>query len=116
MATYSYHFLSGGSADGRGIEVAATATPGTLIHTSHATATDEIYLDAVVTGGTDRTLVIEFGGVTDADDLITVDLKAGEGLVRVVAGLPLTGGIIVRAFCAAAADEINIFGKVHRIT
>jgi hypothetical protein len=67
MATYSKTTLSG-STNGRQIKVVATASAGTLIHTAHATALDEIWLYAVNDTATDRLLTIQWGGTTATDD------------------------------------------------
>ncbi len=115
MATYSKQFLSG-STNGRGVKVAATATAGTLIHTAHATDKDEIWLSAINDSASAVLLTIEFGGVTDPDDLITHSIPAqGEGLTVVVPGKVLSGGLAMRAF-AASANVITLFGFVNRIT
>ncbi len=113
MAVFTKVLLSG-STDGRPIDVVATATPGTLIHTADATDTDEIWIYAVNTSGADRDLTIEFGGVTAAD-LITVKVESDAGLVLIVPGLPLTNSLVVRAFGSIASD-MNIVGFVNRIT
>ena len=109
--------IASGGADGRPIEVAAAATPGTIIHTCTAVADqlDEITLYAVGTTATPRLLTIELGGVTDADDLIPVTIPAQDGLHLVLPPHRMGGGVIVRAF-AAIADEINIVADVTRIT
>jgi hypothetical protein len=104
-----------GSTDGRNIKVAATATPGTAIHTAHATAQDEIFLWACNTDTTDRKLTIEFGGVTAPDDLFEVTVPAEDGLMLVVPGLRLTNSVLVKAF-AATANVIVVTGHVNRIT
>lgn len=114
MATYSKELLSGGS-NGRNIKVAATATPGTLIHTAHATAKDEIWLWAVNSDSVDRKLTIEFGGVTAPDDLVEFTVPAEDGLYLLIPGHLLTNSLVVRAF-AAAANVISINGYVNRIT
>jgi hypothetical protein len=114
MATYSKNILSG-STDGRQIKVVATASSGTLIHTAHATALDEIWLYAVNDTATDRLLTIQWGGTTATDDDIEFTVKAQNGLYLIVPGLLLTGGTVVRAFCAAAANAIQISGYVNRI-
>jgi hypothetical protein len=114
MATFSYHRLSG-STDGLPIKVAQTATAGTLIHTSDASATDKVTLYAMNTDTTDRKLTIEFGGVTAPDHLIEMTIPAEAGLIVVVPGLPLTNSKVVRAF-AATANVILISGEVIRIT
>ena len=119
MATFSKQTLSG-STDGRPIKVAATATPGTTIHTGSATATtfDELWLYAMNTDTTDRKLTIEFGGVSSPDDLIEFTVKAENGLYLVVPGLVIKGNatpLVVRAF-AATTNVITILGYVNRIT
>lgn len=114
MATFSKQFLSG-STNGRPVKVAATSTPGTTIHTAHATATDEIWIWAQNTDTTDRKLTIEFGGTTAPDDLIEVTIPAEAGLVAVVPGLVLTNSLVVKAF-AATADVVTCLGYVNRIT
>ena len=119
MATFSKMALSGGS-DGLGITVVATATAGTLIHTASTTATtiDEVWLYAVNTSATARTLTIEFGGVNATKDLIQQSIAVTpSGLVLVCAGLIIQGNAtakIVRAF-ASAASVVEIFGFVNRI-
>lgn len=114
MATYAKQFLSG-STNGRGIKVVATTTPGTTVHTAHATSTDEIWIWANNSDSSDRLLTIEFGGTTSPDDVIqqTIPLKSGMNLV--VAGLVLTNSLVVKAF-AAAANVITVNGYVNRIT
>lgn len=69
MATFSRLLLSG-STNGREIPVAATATPGTAIHTavSGTTSFDEVYLWASNVTGAAATLTVEWGGVTDPGD------------------------------------------------
>jgi len=113
MATFSKVKFSE-STNGRMIKVAATATAGTLIHTSHATALDEIWLYAVNSDTTDRKLTIEFGGTSAPDDLIEFTVKAENGLYLIVPGLILTGGVDIRAF-SATANVISIGGYVNRI-
>jgi len=114
MAVYSKELLSG-STDGQMIKVAATSTPGTTIHTAHATAKDEIHIWAVNSDTVARKLTIEFGGATPPDDTIELTIQPEAGLLLVVPGLPLTNSKVVKAF-AASADKILIGGYVNRIT
>jgi hypothetical protein len=120
MATFSKIQLSG-STDGRLIKVAATATPGTTIHTGSSTATtfDEIWLYAVNSDTSPQKLTIEFGGVSSPDDLIEQTITAESGLVLLVPGLVIKGNastaLVVKAFCATA-DVVMIGGYVNRIT
>lgn len=120
MATFSKQILSG-STNGTGITVVATATLGTTIHATGISATtlDEIWLYAVNTTATARTLTIEFGGVVTTKDLIQQSIAVTpSGLVLVCAGLILRGtgttATTVTAF-ASAASAIEIFGFVNRI-
>ena len=114
MAVLSLLNLSG-STNGRNVKVVATATPGTLIHTAHATALDQMFLEANNTDTVDRKLTIEFGGVTDPDDLIELTIPAEAGPIPIVSGRPLTGSVVVRAFCATA-NVVMIGGRVERYT
>ena len=113
MTTYTKTLLSG-STNGRQIKVAATATPGTTIHTAHATAYDEVWLWAVNSDTTARKLTIEYGGTTAPDDLIEVTVPAEGGLMLVVPGWVLTNSLVVKAFCASA-NVVTIGGFVNRI-
>lgn len=103
-----------GSTNGRPIKVAASATPGTTIHTADATAKDEIWLWATNTDAVDRSLTIEFGGTTSPDDHIRTIVPAGE-TVLVVPGIPLTASLVAKAF-AAAANVVTVAGYVNRIS
>jgi hypothetical protein len=120
MATYNKITLSG-STDGRPIKVAATATPGTTIHTGSSVATtyDEIWLYCQNTDTTARKLTIEFGGTSAPDDLLELTVAAESGLVLVVPGLVIKGNssaaLVVKAF-AATADVLTITGFVNRIS
>jgi hypothetical protein len=119
MATFEKLILSG-SVDGRAIKVAATATPGTTIHTGSATATtlDEVWLYAQNTDTTARKLTIEWGGTTAPDDLIELTIPAESGLTLVAPGLLIKGNsstaLVVKAF-AASANVITIHGFVNQI-
>ena len=112
-ATYKL-FLSG-STNGRQIKVAATGTPGTVIHTTSTTKShkDEVWLYAHNTNATAVTLTIEWGGVTSPDDLMITILPGSSGIVAVVPGLLLNSGLVIRAF-ASVANKVNIVGYVAR--
>lgn len=108
-----------GSTDGRGIKVAATATPGTAIHTAVAGTTagtfDEIWLYAYNSDSADRTLTIEFGGVTVPDDNIKMTIPFQQGAYLVIPGWILQNGTAVKAF-ASVANVIVVNGYVNTIT
>ena len=119
MATFSKEILSG-STDGRAIKVAATATPGTTIHTGSDTATtyDEIWLYAMNTDSSSRKLTVEWGSTSSPDDLLEVTVSPESGLILIVPGLVLKGNatpLVVKAF-AASANVVTVYGYVNRIT
>lgn len=114
MPTITKQFLSG-STNGRSVKVAATATPGTTIHTAHATDKDEVWLWAMNSDTTDRKLTIEFGGTSAPDDLVEITIPAEDGPVLVIPGWVLSNSLVVAAF-AASANVVTINGYVNRIT
>jgi hypothetical protein len=117
MTTYSRVLLSG-STNGKPIKVAATATPGTTIHTAIAgtAAFDEVYLWVTNTDTNPITLTIEWGGTTDPDQLIckTVTIPASSGPTILIPGLNLQNGLVIGAF-ASVANKLLISGYVNRI-
>ena len=116
MATYTKKLLSG-STQGKAIKVAATATPGTLIHTAVAgtDALDEIWLYAVNSSVLAVKLTIEWGEATAPDGNIELSIPAESGLVLIIPGLLLQNELIVKAF-AATTNVILIHGYVNGIT
>ena len=104
------------SSTGRPIAVAATSTPGTLIHTAAATSaakSDLVSLTVTNTAGGDRTLTLEWGGATTADQMVFT-LGASETAVQIVSGMMLGNALEGRAF-ASGANELNIVGSVTRL-
>ena len=108
-----------GSSNGLAVKVAATASPGTTIHTATATATagtyDEITLWAYNSSGSSVLLTLQWGGTTSPDNDIKVTLQSQAGLVPLVVGLRLNNGLIVRAY-AASANVVTIYGEVNQVT
>ena len=118
MATAVKRKLSG-STDGKAIKIAATATPGTAIHTAVAGTTagtfDEIWLWAFNSHTADVVLTVEFGGADAPDQNIVVIIPSKAGLVPVVPGLILQNEATVKAF-AATTNVVTITGFVNSIT
>ena len=118
MATYTKHKL-GNSTNGRGILVAATSSPGTLIHTTTTVATtiDEVWLYAQNSDTTARKLTVEWGG-TGSGDILEVTIQPESGLVLVSAGLILlySGSTTTINAFAATTNVICIYGYLNRIT
>ena len=115
MATFSKSALSG-STNGRPIKVVATATAGTLIHTavSGTTNFDEVWIYATNDNASAVDLTIEWGGVTDPDDLIQMSIPSKSGLYLIAPGLVLQNSLVIRAF-AGTANVITITGFVNNI-
>ena len=115
MATFSKQLLSGGT-NGKNIKVAATATPGTTIHTavSGTSSFDEVHLWATNTDSSAIKLTIEFGGTTSPDDLIEITIPPESGPVPIIPGWLLQNSLVVKAF-AASGNLVLINGYVNRI-
>jgi hypothetical protein len=122
MATYSKVLLSG-SPQGRPIPIGQVLSPGTILHTTEASASviDEVTLFVVNTSITDQDVVVEVVGTTANQDLIIQKVPAHTGLMLLTAGLPITGtggaGNTIRAFNnGGAPGALNIVGFVNRYT
>lgn len=115
MAVFSGAVLSG-STNGRPIPVAATATPGTAIHTAGATGYEEVFLWASnVTAGA-ANLTVEFGGVGDPTDHLVkaYSIPANSLPIPIALGQRISGSVVVRAF-SGTASAINVTGYVNRV-
>lgn len=113
MATFTKQAFSV-DADGQGILVAATATPGTSIHVTPAdtiTIFDEIWIYATNNDSSAVNLTIEFG---DTTNVIKLSVPATSGLTVIVPGLILGPAMTVAAF-ASVTNKISVFGYVNRI-
>lgn len=115
MAQFTKELLSG-STDGKQILVAATASPGTLIHTAVAGLIDkdEIWLYATNNHTAALALTVQWGGTSSPADHIQMSIPSKSGLYLLVPGLVLRNGMIVRAF-AGTTNLISISGWVNRI-
>lgn len=111
---FTKHLLSG-STDGKLIEVVATITPGTLIHTavSGTSDIDEIFIYGVNRATTATDLTVEWGGTTGTDN-IEVTIQPESGLILIVPGLLLQNSQEVAVFDSLGG--VNIGGYVNRIT
>ncbi len=114
MATVTRVPLSS-STNFRGIKIAATATPGTALHTAAAgvLGADEIYIIIYNSDTQGRLVTLEWGGVTAPDDNLAQMVPAQSNLL-IAGGLCLQNGLVLRAF-AAAANVVTAFGYVNRI-
>lgn len=110
--------LLSASVDGKQIKVAATATPGTLIHTAQNGTKegnyDEIYIYAVNSSASAVKLTIEWGTATAPDGNIEITIPAEAGYTLVVPGLILQNGATVKAF-AGTTNVILINGYIKKL-
>lgn len=120
MAQAFTHEVLSGSTNGLAVKVTGTGTGSSVtIHTAIAgtTSRDEVWLYAQNNDadGETRTLTIEFGGVTDPDNLIIVPIPCKVGPVLVVPGFPLRNTLVVKAW-ADEANDVQVYGYVNRVT
>jgi hypothetical protein len=110
--------LLSGSTNGRPIPIVAVATPGTLLHTAIAGSLgfDEVYVFVSNVTNAAARLTIEHGGVTDPGDHATKQytIPANSPPFPVLTGVPLNGGVALRAF-SDVASALNAIGFVNRI-
>jgi hypothetical protein len=118
MSSSAFKRKLSGSTDGMGILVAATGSPGTLIHTAIASTTvgtfDEVWLWAYNSDSANRTLTIEFGDATVPTHNIKVSIPYQQGEILVVPGFILQNGATVRAF-ASVINVVAVSGFVNYI-
>ena len=110
--------LLSASTDGRPIAVAATSSPGTTIHTATAdvgSERDQIDIYASNIDSVSRTLTLQWGGTTTADQIGPITLAANSGDVLIVVNKPLQNNLIIKAY-ASAANIVNVTGNVRRLT
>ena len=107
--------LSGDSTtDGKQIDIAATSSPGTILHTAVAGTSywDYITIEVSNRDTVARTVTIEWGGTTAADT-VTLELAPGLGPVTMIDRRMLRDSHVVRAYCDAA-NVVSAWGEVHR--
>lgn len=107
--------LLSGSTNGRVIPIVATATPGTLIHTSGGL--DAIYLWVSNVSNSDVLLTIEWGGVLSPTDHIVrqVTVRHNSEPRPLITGQTLSGSLIVAVF-TNVANAVNVSGFATRIS
>ncbi len=117
MASFSKLPISG-SDNGKPITIAATGSPGTLLHqaASGVTSVDEVYLWVSNTTAGAATLTVEWGGSDDPDDLLckSNSIGANSAPAVIISGALLKAGLSIRAY-SDTANALNILGYVNRI-
>lgn len=112
MATGTRFKLSS-STNGRPIQITATATPGTPIHTADASDNDEVDLVAYNGDTSARQVTLEWGATGIGSELGPVEIPPLSWF-PIAAGLHIEGGASIAAY-ADAANVVKIAGKVNRI-
>ena len=112
--------IASGSTNGRAVKIAATASAGTVIHTVATTVTtaglmDEVWLYGYNSDTVSRELTLQMGGTATPDDDIKITLAPKAGLVLLVPGLRFNNGVVIRGYCAAAANAITVFCEVNQV-
>jgi hypothetical protein len=107
-----------GASNGVPVKVAASASPGTTIHTAVAgtvaTTWDEIWLWCSNSDTVDHKLTLQWGGTTSPDDNMQQTIPAGQTAL-VAAGWILQNGLVVKAF-ADTANVLIITGHINAIS
>jgi hypothetical protein len=107
--------LSGDSTtDGKQIDIAATSSPGTTLHTA-VTGTsywDYVTIELCNRDTVARTVTLEWGGTTNADRVV-LEVAPGLGAVPIVDRRMIRDGHVIRAYCDAA-NVVSAWGEVHR--
>ena len=105
--------LLNGSTNGKGVLIAATATAGTTIHTAitGTTQMDRLFIGFSNLHTSAVTLTIEWGGVTDPDNLLVkaYSMAAASSVEWLVWDAPIQNSLIVAAF-ASVANKIIATG------
>ena len=121
MATYSKQFLSQ-SANGKSINITATGSNTTTIHTTQTSsgAIDEVWLYATNPTTSDVTFNLLYGGTNFTTDILF------EGVIEAYAGnVLICPGLIAKGDGAtglsiygnsSVASGVNVFGYVNRIS
>ena len=107
--------IASASTNGRPVAVAATASPGTTIHTagSGTDTIDYVTVYAVNIDSSSHPLTLEWGGTSTSDRLGPVTLTANSGLVLIAEALPIQNGLGVKAY-SDSANKINVVVRVAR--
>jgi hypothetical protein len=103
------------STNGRPILVAATASPGTLIHVCNAGSNEvedvEIWASNYSTSLT-RTLYVELGGTTASD---TINIQLRPSTTVTVCKIRLLSTVSIRAYDSSGAD-VRVWAFMERWT
>jgi hypothetical protein len=120
MATYSKQLLSQ-SSNGKAINITATLSSTTLIHTTQVSSSvlDEVWLYATNSTTSDITFNLLYGGTDFANDVLFDGvIEAYAGSVLVCPGLIARGNnsIGFSIYGNSSISGINVFGYVNRIS
>ncbi len=112
MATYTAQFLSGGAANGTSILIAATSSPGDLIHTVTDMEELELYIHNVHTSAVKA--YVQWGETTAGKDIV-LSIPAQDGLTFAIPNLRLANGLVIRVY-ADITNKLLVLGSPNRKT
>lgn len=102
------------STNGRYIQITATATLGTLIHTA-VTGTvrwDKVWAYAANTSLAPVLVTVEFGGTGVPNNILTV--VPAQSQANILYGIPIQNALTVTVF-AATGSVINVGGYIEQV-
>jgi len=98
-----------GRANGLLVKPTATSSPGTVIHTAHASALDEIWAYANNYTASNKEITVEWGNTSFKQTIIS---ESGPQII--LPGIPLTGSEILKVYSNPAS--VTIGGFLNRWT
>lgn len=103
------------STNGRYIQITATASSGTLVHTavSGTSRWDKVWLYGANTSAATATVTVQFGGTTSADSVVT-QIPANSQ-ANLIYGIPLQNGLAVRVYTSTTPNIVNVGGYVEQV-
>lgn len=102
------------STNGRYIQITATASSGTLVHTSVSGTSrwDKVWLYGANTSTAQVAVTVEFGGTGTSNNVVT--LVPAQSQANLIYGIPLQNGLTVNVY-AATPSVINVGGYVEQV-
>ena len=102
--------------NGQAVNIVATASPGTTIHTSTTAANTSEEVHVWFTNTTTNAVLLTYEhGTTHVNNNIIQTIPPQTGLVLVAPGLFLASGLVASAY-AATASAIKAHGFINRLT
>ncbi len=101
------------STNGRAIKVVATASAGTLVHTTGGTESF-VTMDAYNSGTVEQVVVVQWGGTTSPDDHYVFRLPPGRAPVLLFDRKFIAGSLLIRVY-STTANVVIVGGYVEEV-